>query len=79
MNKNKLSAAVAVVLVTMFGLVGVASATPSITDQVTTLATNGFSTSVPILIAVATAAVGLAAALFGVRKVLGAIKSGGRV
>lgn len=77
--KNKLAAAVGVVVFTVLGVAGVAGATPNVTDQITTLATNGFASAVPILLAVAGAAIGLAAAMFGVRKVLGAVKSGGRV
>ena len=78
--KSKLGAGVGVVVaLVVFGLSAVASATPTVKDQVTTMATNGFGEAVPILLAVATAAVALAVAGFGASKVIRAIKGGGRV
>lgn len=50
--------------------------TPDATAQVTTLATTGFAQIVPIIIAVAGAAVGMAVVWFGARLVLGTLSKG---
>lgn len=62
----------------LFGAAGVASA-QSVQQDVTNMATNAFGQAVPIVLAVAGAAVALSVALYGARLVLRAIKGGGRV
>ncbi len=76
---NKLNAAVLTVLLGIGFFGGVASATPTVKDQVTSMATDGFGQAVPIVIAIGGAAIALAVAVMGTRWVVRAVRGGGKV
>lgn len=76
---NKIKTGLVVALALVLGTGGAAYATPTVQDQVTTMATGAFGDLVPIVIAIGTAAVGVAVAWFAMRLVLRAVKGGGRV
>lgn len=56
---------------------GAEPATPDYTSDVTSLATDGLGSVAPIVLAVAGIAVGIAALRFGIRFVMGAVRTGG--
>lgn len=71
---------VSVAIVSLFGFAGVAGATPPTpSEQITTLATDGFGEVTLIALAVAAGAATLAAIWFGIRMVTRTIRNGGRV
>ncbi len=76
---RKSTFAVLTVLIGIVGFTGVASATPTVKDQVTSMATDGFGQAVPIVIAIGGAAIALAVAVMGTRWVVRAVRGGGRV
>lgn len=78
---NKAIIAVGTLVTATLGFAGAAFAQedpPSVTEQVTTMATSGATQMVPVIIAVGAAFVAVAVATWGVRKVLSALRSGGR-
>ncbi len=76
---RKSTFAVLTALIGIVGFTGVASATPTVQDQVTSMATDGFGQAVPIVIAIGGAAIALAVAVMGTRWVVRAVRGGGRV
>lgn len=76
MRKSFLAASI--VLASLVGFTGVASATPTPTEQVTTMATDAAADLTPIILGVAGALVGVAVIRFGARWVLSSIGRGGR-
>lgn len=76
MRKSFLAASI--VLASVLGFVSVAGATPTPTEQVTTMATDAAGDLTPIILAVGGALVGVAVIRFGVRWVLSSVGRGGR-
>ncbi len=76
---NKISFALLTVALGLGLFGGVASASPTVKDQVTSMATDGFGQAAPIVIAIGGAAIALAVAVLGTRWVVRAVRNGGRV
>jgi len=79
MNKIRNSVlGASIVLASVFGFAGVASATPTPSEQVTTMATDAAGDLTPIILGVGGALVAVAVIRFGVRWVLSSVGRGGK-